>query len=718
MKFIFTLYLIYLILDAIDNNSVSGNYIGIVGKSVSIGCNTSLWGENAISLILWYKGAKNVPIYSIDSRTTSLANSKHIQSGSRYKLNVSTLPPQLIIDPIMESDEGEYRCRVDYKNERTQRYATFLEIMVPPKNMIIMDQDGQVLDGLAGPFNEGTSLALTCQTMGGRPTPILSWWSNGHLVDNSYNHGALGIIRNTLKISSLNRSDLLTNLECRASNDNQTVLLTKSITLDLNLKPLDIRLTKLTRPLSSGNKAELECLTYGSKPDAQLTWWKGSKRLTNAREKMSTDTNVTISKLSFIATTEDNGRYISCRAENSAFNSSPIEDGFNLLVNYLPQLTINLGANIKRDSIREDNDVFLECSVKSNPPVSEILWTFEGEPLRSNISQGIIASNHSLVIQRVKRIHRGYYRCIARNTEGQSTSDPFFLRVKYSPICKLNQKFTYATARNELTTVTCEMDADPMDLQFKWKLNTTSISHVIDNFSSNGSMSTLPYIAKNRHSYGLLLCSAENEIGPVREPCMFQLIPAGPPDKVSNCISNHSMSTLFIECLPGDDNGLTQSFHVEVFYGFSRNLERNLTNSKKPAFLLTDLIPGSTYTLSIYSSNGKGRSHVYRLVATTLGEPEKQMSQESMDQVTFSPIFVILIGFVAILVIISIIIILFLRKRSDRSDSINGQVETHVISDHSNTLNSIVTQPLNGPKTRKLKDVQSAYDIEFDKLML
>lgn len=87
------------------------------------------------------------------------------------------------------------------------------------------------------------------------------------------------------------------------------------------------------------------------------------------------------------------------------------------------------------------------------------------------------------------------------------------------------------------------------------------------------------------------------------------------------------MSTLFIECLPGDDNGLTQSFHVEVFYGFSRNLERNLTNSKKPAFLLTDLIPGSTYTLSIYSSNGKGRSHVYRLVATTLGEPEKQMSQ-------------------------------------------------------------------------------------------
>lgn len=33
--------------------------------------------------------------------------------------------------------------------------------------MLIMDQDGQILKGLAGPFNEASSLALTCQTMGG-----------------------------------------------------------------------------------------------------------------------------------------------------------------------------------------------------------------------------------------------------------------------------------------------------------------------------------------------------------------------------------------------------------------------------------------------------------------------------------------------------------------------------------------------------------------------
>uniref|UniRef100_T1JQV5 Fibronectin type-III domain-containing protein n=1 Tax=Tetranychus urticae TaxID=32264 RepID=T1JQV5_TETUR len=283
-----------------------------------------------------------------------------------------------------------------------------------------------------------------------------------------------------------------------------------------------------------------------------------------------------------------------------------------------------------------------------------------------------------------------------------------------SPICKPGQRFVYATARNEMITVTCDMDADPSDLSFKWRLNTTSISTIIEGFYSNGSTSTVPYMAKNRYSYGLLLCYAENEIGPVKEPCIFQLIPAGPPDKVSNCISNHSMSTLFIECLPGDNNGLTQSFHAEVFSGFSSNLERNLTNPKKPAFLISDLIPGSTYIFHIYASNAKGRSHSYRLVATTLGEPEKQMSQESIDQVTFGPIFVSLIGFVAILVIISITIILFLRKRSHRRfSSINGQVEVNVNSDHSKFNNiSPGNKPLNGSETRKLNNVSSALDIE------
>lgn len=135
--------------------------------------------------------------------------------------------------------------------------------------------------------------------------------------------------------------------------------------------------------------------------------------------------------------------------------------------------------------------------------------------------------------------------------------------------------------------------------------------------------------ASNNYICSLICETSNNFLCPNVHKCLFVLLSlsSGPPDKVSNCISNHSMSTLFIECLPGDNNGLTQIFHAEVFSGFSSNIERNLTNPKKPAFLISDLIPGSTYIFHIYSSNSKGRSHSFRLMATTLGEPEKQMSQ-------------------------------------------------------------------------------------------
>ena len=69
-------------------------------------------------------------------------------------------------------------------------------------------------------------------------------------------------------------------------------------------------------------------------------------------------------------------------------------------------------------------------SVKSNPPVQEIQWTFEKEPLTFDKSQGVLAINHTLILQQVKKERRGNYACIARNSLGESTSQPFFLKIK------------------------------------------------------------------------------------------------------------------------------------------------------------------------------------------------------------------------------------------------------------------------------------------------
>ena len=96
-----------------------------------------------------------------------------------------------------------------------------------------------------------------------------------------------------------------------------------------------------------------------------------------------------------------------------------------------PQLSLSLGAKIP-ETMREGSDVYFECLVRANPPLTEVVWLFEGRPLANNPVSGILLTNQSLVMQRVRREHRGHYQCVASNAEGITASNKVFLNV----LCK------------------------------------------------------------------------------------------------------------------------------------------------------------------------------------------------------------------------------------------------------------------------------------------
>uniref|UniRef100_T1JVF2 Ig-like domain-containing protein n=1 Tax=Tetranychus urticae TaxID=32264 RepID=T1JVF2_TETUR len=96
-----------------------------------------------------------------------------------------------------------------------------------------------------------------------------------------------------------------------------------------------------------------------------------------------------------------------------------------------PKVSVNLGANLNAQNIREGIDVILECNVTASPSVFEITWTFNDKSVISNLSDGLIVSGNFLVLQKVKRSHRGNYQCIAVNSVGEGRSNHFFLRVQY-----------------------------------------------------------------------------------------------------------------------------------------------------------------------------------------------------------------------------------------------------------------------------------------------
>lgn len=95
-----------------------------------------------------------------------------------------------------------------------------------------------------------------------------------------------------------------------------------------------------------------------------------------------------------------------------------------------------MGSNLRHSHIQEGNDVYFECMIRASPFVTEIRWHFEGRELQTNTSAGIIVSNQSLVLQKVRRHQRGRYTCSATNSEGEGQSNAIHLRIQFAPVCK------------------------------------------------------------------------------------------------------------------------------------------------------------------------------------------------------------------------------------------------------------------------------------------
>ena len=95
----------------------------IIGDRVALGCNSSHWSDQSVSLVLWYKGLSDVPFYTLDARSeehTSLHRASHIISPAsdlkdRVRMDIKNLPPKLIIENVTKSDQGLFRCRVSKK---------------------------------------------------------------------------------------------------------------------------------------------------------------------------------------------------------------------------------------------------------------------------------------------------------------------------------------------------------------------------------------------------------------------------------------------------------------------------------------------------------------------------------------------------------------------------------------------------------------------------
>ncbi|KAK8770781.1 hypothetical protein V5799_012755, partial [Amblyomma americanum] len=221
----------------------------------------------------------------------------------------------------------------------------------------------------------------------------------------------------------------MTRIRCKARSGDEEE--EASVTLDMNLRPLGVAIARPPAVLVAEQRAHIRCDSWGSRPPANLTWWKGSRRMTRSLAKLDEPNGRTSSLLAFTPAGDDHGRRLRCRAANDRVPGSAIEDTLLLEVESAPSVRLRL---VGGSAVDERSDARLECIVRAHPDLLEPpRWLWEGRPLPTTPAEQRTERNgslHVLTLLGVARSRTGRYACLARNARGKTLSTPIVLQVR------------------------------------------------------------------------------------------------------------------------------------------------------------------------------------------------------------------------------------------------------------------------------------------------
>ncbi|KOC66693.1 Cell adhesion molecule 4 [Habropoda laboriosa] len=408
---------------------------GVAGQRATLPCNIQPREPNdAVSMVLWFKEDSGEPLYSYDARNrqskAKLWSAPHFW-GDRASFRASP-PAQLTIRDLRESDEGVYRCRVDFRNSPTRNLKVNFTVIVPPAKPIIYDAKRRDMSKLLEAYPEGADLFLVCEVHGGKPRPRVAWFLESQIIDAPSEiretqgpGGETNVVTiSNVTLHGLTRSHYHAKLFCKASNTHLALPSTTAVIIELHtkpngknpgderptnglaikygvrgtegqcvwksqgaisvnrrlrmlaVKPLKVEITGKDKILSAGKKYETRCQSTGSKPPAVLTWWKASKQLKRTIKNFQED-GTSVSVLHWTPSIEDEGKFLVCRATNPKLQEAGIEERWKLKVHFSPVVTLKMGSSLNPKNIKEGDDVYFECNVRANPRAYKLTWFHE-----------------------------------------------------------------------------------------------------------------------------------------------------------------------------------------------------------------------------------------------------------------------------------------------------------------------------------------------------
>lgn len=107
----------------------------VQGSLARLPCNiTSPINGDRVALVIWYKEGQTTPIYSFDARDTSLLDTGSHHEGNssltgRSHFNTTQRETAFVISNTKGSDNGLYRCRVDFLKSPTRNIKIQLSVI-------------------------------------------------------------------------------------------------------------------------------------------------------------------------------------------------------------------------------------------------------------------------------------------------------------------------------------------------------------------------------------------------------------------------------------------------------------------------------------------------------------------------------------------------------------------------------------------------------------
>uniref|UniRef100_A0AAZ3R5T9 Ig-like domain-containing protein n=1 Tax=Oncorhynchus tshawytscha TaxID=74940 RepID=A0AAZ3R5T9_ONCTS len=174
----------------------------------------------------------------------------------------------------------------------------------------------------------------------------------------------------------------------------------------------------LTKPALEGDEITLTCMTHGSKPAADLRWFRNEKEIKGAKEVNASGKTFTVtSSLQLLVDRDDDGAAYTCKVDHVALLQTPQQTTEVLEVHYAPRVAITNSLTFPQ----EGQYLKLECVSKGNPSPDPVMWTKDGGELPD--LERMIVEGRELTFTTLNKTDNGTYRCEASNHLGTSSAE-------------------------------------------------------------------------------------------------------------------------------------------------------------------------------------------------------------------------------------------------------------------------------------------------------